>query len=374
MARMTRAEMFSPDEIAIVHVMNRTVRRCYLMGDDPLTGKNYDHRKAWMENELRRLASFFGIDLLGYAIMSNHFHLILRSRPDVVATWDDTEVARRWLMLCPPPRKKSKEQPEGPTEAELNMIRRNKTKLAAIRSRLSHISWWMRLLSQIIAQRANRDDKETGKFWQARYRAVKILDEMALLACAAYVDLNPIRAAMAETLESSHYTSVQKRIQSLQQHVKSRSRSESDPSSRSTRGQQNVGKAQTSELFRLMDSHLAPVEIDERRERVSPRCHTEGYRASDRGFLAMPTAAYIELLDWTARQIRSGKRGSTPKTARPLFDRLGISSDTWCELVKDFGQLFIAVAGKPQQIASARSRSGRRRFNTRPRVRELFEG
>ena len=56
MARIARVEIFAHDEIAIVHVMKRTVRRCFLMGDDPLTGKNFDHRKVWVENELKRLA------------------------------------------------------------------------------------------------------------------------------------------------------------------------------------------------------------------------------------------------------------------------------------------------------------------------------
>ena len=86
-----------------------------------------------------------------------------------------------------------------------------------IRSRLSDVSWWMRLLSQKIAQRANLDDKEVGKFWQARYRAVRLLDETAILACAAYVDLNPIRAAMAETIETSDYTSAQQRALELRE-------------------------------------------------------------------------------------------------------------------------------------------------------------
>ena len=79
----------------------RVVRRCFLLGNDPVTGKNYDHRKIWIEDQLKHLAANFRIDLLSFAILSNHFHLILRSRPDVVATWDDSEVARRWLMLCP---------------------------------------------------------------------------------------------------------------------------------------------------------------------------------------------------------------------------------------------------------------------------------
>jgi hypothetical protein len=100
-ARMVRAEVFVPDEVAVVHVMNRVVRRCYLLGDDPVSGKNYDHRKVMIENQLQRLAGVFGIDLLGFAIMSNHFHLILRSRPAVVAVSDDTELARRWSLVCP---------------------------------------------------------------------------------------------------------------------------------------------------------------------------------------------------------------------------------------------------------------------------------
>ena len=66
-----------------------------------MTGKNFDHRKVWIEDRLQQLAAAFGIDLLAFSCLSNHFHLILRSRPDVVATWDDTEVARRWLLLCP---------------------------------------------------------------------------------------------------------------------------------------------------------------------------------------------------------------------------------------------------------------------------------
>jgi len=165
MVRLARAEVFDSAEIAIAHVYYRTVRRCFLMGDDSVSGKNFDHRKVWIEEYLQQFAAAFGIDLLGFAILSNHFHLILRNRRDVVATWDEREVARRWLMLC-----------------------------------------------QRVAQRANQEDDESGRFFQDRYRATRLVDEASLLACAAYVDLNPIRAAMCQTLESSDHTSVQRRI------------------------------------------------------------------------------------------------------------------------------------------------------------------
>ena len=211
MARLARAEVFNPSEVAVLHLCARVVRRCFLFGVDPVTGKNHDHRKIWIEDQLRLLAANFGIDLLSMAVLSNHFHLILRSRPDVVETWDDSEVARRWLMLCPK-RKKPDKSPEEPNEFELNSIRSDPEKLATIRKRLSDVAWWMRLLCQNIGTRANQEDKQVGKFFQGRYRAVRILDEESLLACAAYVDLNPIRAALAETLESSQYTSDRPKI------------------------------------------------------------------------------------------------------------------------------------------------------------------
>ncbi|QDV24802.1 hypothetical protein [Aureliella helgolandensis] len=346
MARLARANHFAPEEIAIVHVFNRVVRRCFLLGDDPVTGKNYDHRKAWIEELIKLQAKFFAVDVLAFSILSNHFHQILRSRPDVVATWDDTEVARRWLMICP-----QRKGPDGlalePNEAELNSIRTDLDKLKMIRSRLSDISWWMRLLCQKIGQRANAEEKIPGKFWESRFKAVRILDEQALLACAAYVDLNPIRAALAELLEDSDHTSIQRRIVAMQE------------------------KAADTDKQRS-DGFLAPLTIDERRDALGPYPHRCGERASDKGFLAMSLESYIQLLDWTARQIVPGRRGSTPEPAPAVLERLQLDAPAWCELVRDFGRLFSLVAGRPRVIDAARSRGRKRRFTVPHRLRELL--
>jgi hypothetical protein len=372
MARLARVELFAPDEIAIVHVMNRTVRRCFLMGSDPLTGKNFDHRKAWMEHELQRLARSFGIDLLCYAILSNHFHLVLRSRPDVVAQWDDSEVARRWLMLCPR-RCDADRLPEEPNEFELNSIRNNPVKLKEIRSRLSDVSWWMRLLSQKIAQRANHDEKELGKFWQARYRAVRLLDETAILACAAYVDLNPIRAAMAESIETSEYTSAQQRALELRESLQSEL-----PTRDSKRAIANIDSSydstatKTNATSKPISKSLCPLTLDELRGELGDCCHTSGHRSSDKGFLPISVGDYLSLLDWTARQIRSDKRGATPQNLKPIFDRLGINGEVWCELSRNFGRLFSTVAGKPKVIEETRSRSRHQRYKIRSRAKELL--
>ena len=377
MARLARVEVFSPDEIAIVHIMNRVVRRCFLLGNDPVTGNNYDHRKIWIEELLQRLAACFGIDLLCFAILSNHFHLILRSRPDVVATWDDTEVARRWLMLCPV-RKNDEGFAEEPNETELNMVRNDPQRLETIRLRLSDIAWWMRLLCQNIAVRANREDREMGKFWQSRYRAVRLLDEQAILACAAYVDLNPIRAAMAETLEESDFTSVQRRIQSLQQEsgnatVQSVGDAVSKIEDTIIVAQEPAAAASPAISEQLgADRFLSSLTIDERHDPIGPDARSGGFRCSEKGFLPLSVADYLLLLDWTARKLADGKPGSTPDDAPPIFARLSLDPHVWCKLVGRFGRLFWNVAGRPQTIDATRSRIGQHRFHIPKQTRDLL--
>ena len=337
MARLARAEVFNPNEVAILHVIGRVVRRCFLLGNDPVTGKNYDHRKIWIEDQLKHLAANFGIDLLSFAILSNHFHLILRSRPEVVATWDDSEVARRWLMLCPV-RRNDDHSPEEPNEFELNSIRNDPDKLDSIRSRLSDVAWWMRLLCQNIGTRANREDLEVGKFFQGRYRAVRILDEETLLACAAYVDLNLIRAAMAETIEGSDFTSVQRRIQTVQQTIATES---------------SAG---------TIDSFLVPLTIDEKKDPIGPCPNQTRQRCSDKGFLSMSLGDYLELLDASARLVRADKSGSTPVDIAPIFERLKLDVGYWKLQIQEFGRLFSHMAGKPKDVYEMRSLISKRRF------------
>ncbi|MEZ6149620.1 MAG: hypothetical protein R3C09_05805 [Pirellulaceae bacterium] len=189
---------------------------------------------------------------------------------------------------------------------------------------------------------ANAEDEATDKFFEGRFRAVKIIDESGLLACAAYVDLNPIRAALAETLEDSDYTSVQRRIQSLK-----------SPDKKSAR-------------------FLAPIAVDELRDKLGPRPSSSGYRCSDNGFLNMSSEDYITLLDWTARQAVNGKRGATPADTPPILESLGLEADVWCELVRDFDTLFSLVAGRPAAMDEARTLGRQARFHTRPRTRELL--
>lgn len=357
MTRLNRSEQLNPEAVETVHVYNRVVRRCFLMGVDEATGKNYDHRKDWMETLIVWQAKHFAIDLLGFSILSNHFHQILRSRPDAAATWDAAEVARRWLMLCPKRKGRDGEALE-PKQNEINSICNDQPKLKQIRRRLSDMSWWMRLLCQRIAQRANREEELSGKFWESRFQSVKILDETGLLACAAYVDLNPIRAALVELLEESDYTSAQRRISGLLLEQQQAATS-ADEAARPTAAERP-------------DRFLAPISIDELRDEIGVHLNTSGDRCSDKGFLNMSAEDYIELLDWTARRIAPGKRGATRAAAPAILERLGLQPVAWCELVENFGELFRLVAGRPTVVDEARSRHRKRRFYATPRLRELL--
>lgn len=403
MARVARSEIFEPDEVAIVHVMNRTVRGCFLLGNDLATGKNYDHRKDWMDQQLTTQAQYFAIDLLTQSILDNHFHLVLRSRPDMVREWDDDEVARRWLMICPSQRDELG-LPVPPTPREFKKLIKDKKKLADVRTRLSDISWWMKLLTQNIAQRANKEEGQAGSFWQGRFKAVRILDEATLLACCVYVDLNPIRAAMAETIEGSRYSAVQKRFldekdeleiqRSAQAAVREAAEQDfrvavdtlvgASPEEQWQLEQTlqaeacGIGPAVRTTGARTMEArrrsrHFAPIELRDGPGATTGTCpNLTGDRCSDKGFLSMTTAEYLSLVDWTARQLDPKKRGATPGHIAPLFERLGITEDIWCEIARNFRRLFSVVAGQPQAIENQRSSGRRRRYYVPPQTLELM--
>ena len=85
MARRNRAEVVVEDEVGVYHCIQRVVRRAFLCGVDRLSGNSYDHRRNWIRDRLEFLAGLFGVEIAAFAVLSNHVHVILRNRPDVVA-------------------------------------------------------------------------------------------------------------------------------------------------------------------------------------------------------------------------------------------------------------------------------------------------
>jgi putative transposase len=75
----------------------------------------------------------------------------------------------------------------------------------------------MRCMKEPIAREANREDGCTGRYWEGRYKSQALFDEIALAACMAYADLDPVRAGLAEVPEASEYTSIKERAKGLTQ-------------------------------------------------------------------------------------------------------------------------------------------------------------
>ena len=319
MARVNRREVLAEGEIQVVHCVNRCVRRGFLCGMDELTGKDYEHRRQWIRNRLEFLAGLFAMDVLGFSVMSNHLHAILRNRPDVVKSWTDVEVARRWWSLFPSRRNKDG-SPAEPADTDLKALMADAKVLAELRARLSSVSWFMRCTSEVIARMANAEDECTGRFWEGRFKATVLPDESAIAACMVYVDLNPVRAGLAATPERSDFTSAQERIADL------KSADEvSTPDAKDVR----IEHGQKA-------GWLAPVELEPRRKKVREKSPSR--RASNRGCVFMSLSEYLQLLDWTGRQLKPGKRGTVPKHAPPILERLNLSAELWLQVVRQFGK------------------------------------
>jgi REP element-mobilizing transposase RayT len=362
MVRQNRRDIFDPNEVGAYHAVQRTVRRAWLCGADPVSGNSFEHRRTWIQNRLEELSASFGIDCLSFAVMVNHVHVILRNRPDVVATWSDEDVARRWWQLFPLRKNKDK-TPAVPTESELKQFM-TPARSKQLRSRLSDISWWMRALAEPIARRSNQEDKCTGRFWEGRYKCQKLADETAILACSAYVDLNPVRAGVTDVPEKSEYTSVYERVtaQKAAQKEKVRAKIRKRQAGRSRSARTTDGQAN----YVRCDAWLTPLTLNERSSAYQGAMPSRsGKRASDKGFLAMSFELYLKLLDWTGRQIRrDNKKGRIPAELAPILERVGLSGELWCDVVKRFGRIFKRVAGTPESLAKEALRRGQSGYRT----------
>jgi REP element-mobilizing transposase RayT len=333
MPRLNRSEMCGRDEVQVFHLINRCVRRTFLCGKDKRSGRDYSHRKQWIRDRLEELAGIFGLEILGFSVMSNHLHVIARTRPDIVKTWSDDDVALRWWRLFPQRRNEDHSAAE-PSEFELNMIRNDAAGLLEKRQRLSDISWFMRCLVEPIARRSNKEDEVTGRFWEGRFKAQPLLDETAVAACMAYVDLNPIRAGIASTPETSEFTSVKDRIEDLKSSAEA-----STPDAQDSRIEHGEHAG-----------WLAPMALQPPRKQVREQQTTR--RAGSLGCLPMTLTDYLMLVEWTGRQIHRDKPGRIPADCAPILDRLKCDAETWLDFVKNFHRRFRTAAGLPRSRQS----------------------
>ena len=293
------------------HCINRCVRRAFLCGEDHHTGQSYEHRRGWIADKIKALANTFAIDVAAYAVMSNHYHIVLRVDQDLAENWNSLEVIEKWTALFSQPVIISRFlKGECQTSAEIKIVDEIVEKW---RSRLMDISWFMRILNEFVARESNKEDGVTGRFWEGRFKSQALLDEQAVITCMAYVDLNSIRADMAKTPEQSDYTSIQERIQQAM-------------------------KKEPCVLLGFNDTSSAS-----QKDKAIPFDHND----------------YLALVDWSGRAILDNKRGSIPDNTPPILTRLGIDEKDWLNHIHYFERQFPTVAGninKLRQLAEQTSK------------------
>jgi REP element-mobilizing transposase RayT len=315
---MTRArrEQICLDATPYYHVVSRCVRRAFLCGDDAYSQQNFDHRRQWVVDRLQQLCRVFAIDMAAYAVMSNHYHLVLRIDREQAMAWSTDEVIERWYALF-----------NGHLLVDRlkagQVLGRAERRAASLlveqwRTRLHDLGWFMRCLNEHIARQANTEDGCTGRFWEGRYKSQALLNETALLTCMTYVDLNPIRAGMAKTPETSDFTSLQARIKAL---LKGTSNDDAVP------------------LLTFGGDDHVEIPADA---------------------LPMHLDDYLTLVDWTGRSQRQDKRGAIPEGLPPIFERLSMSAEQWLEAVAKASHRYGLAKGPLERIQAYAEQLGKR--------------
>jgi REP element-mobilizing transposase RayT len=348
---MTRArsELVDLDVTSYYHCMARCVRRAFLFGDDFATGQNYDHRKVWIVERLKLLASIFAIDVCAYAILSNHIHLVLRVMAQHVEQWSDDEIICRAGQLCP--------------TVVVGMDSWTKKKrqqfIETWRLRLCDVSWFMSRLDEHIARRANEEDKCTGRFWEGRFDSNALLDGAALLSAMSYVDLNPVHAGIAAGLVDSTWTSIHQRLVEVagsmeQEEVGAEALS-------SAQGQDSDSDEETlAELRPLLETlAAASAEVPGKPSlKQFPSLAPMMDHSSD--FLPITLLDYIALLEWKGSQPRKDKKGFIVEhISRKALAKLGLDPDKWRNSVDPFSS-FGGVVGQPSKLQARAAQLGKK--------------
>jgi REP element-mobilizing transposase RayT len=195
-----RSQLIDSEYPMHYHLVSRCVRKSWLCGLDPKSRKNYEHRKTWLRNRLLHLARCFAVAIDAYAIMSNHFHLVVYFDPRESFSWSDEEVADRWLAAFPPHTEPDSAEKQAILDLHRAILLQMPNRILHARKTLGSLSMFMKHLKQPIARQANKEDQCLGHFFEGRFYSGALLDESAVIAAMAYVDLNPVRARIVQDI------------------------------------------------------------------------------------------------------------------------------------------------------------------------------
>ena len=171
--------MLVADQPAVYHVMSRAC-----LDGLPFGPKEKDHLLA----VIKRFAAIYFCDVLGFCLMGNHFHLLLRMQPETLIP--DKAVAERYQQLF-----KGHPVP-------------NPKRIAVFRRKWTSLSFMIQEIKQTFSRYYNRQHGRRGYLWDGRFKSVIVQDGRTLVNCLAYIDLNPIRAGIAKRPEDYRWCSL----------------------------------------------------------------------------------------------------------------------------------------------------------------------
>jgi len=290
-----RSDIVDAESPGVYHCISRCVRREALIADPA--------RRAWVVARLEFLTRFAAVDVISFAVMENHLHLLLGIRPDVVRDWSDREVAFRRLSLLP--NRRGRTRPSGPAQSEptledINALLASPARLRDARRDLSSLGFFHRLLKEPCARLWNREDGVTGHFWEGRYKSPRVLDERALLEVSTYIELNEVRACAAESVPGSVWTSARTQWDRLCQAAR-------DASIREANGNENaIAVLQSVRWTPAMPFSACPY-LDLQTHHQRPPLPLPRYLTARRSLVD-----YVDRVDSVGRVARNGKPGRIP--------------------------------------------------------------
>jgi len=175
------ARMIVRDEPVVYHVLSRTALDGFVLGDV---------EKEYLLNLIRRLSSVYFAEVLGFCLMGNHFHLLVRMHPG--EDYDDEEIKRRFKLYYGDHPKRGLQDGQIPS----------------LREKWSSLSEYVKEIKQGFSRTYNRLHSRKGYFWSDRFKSLIVDNGETLINCLAYIDLNPIRAGIVKKPEAYRWSSL----------------------------------------------------------------------------------------------------------------------------------------------------------------------
>lgn len=322
----SRASQISTAATTYYHCMAHVIRNTYLSGIDPVTLVDYGERKQWIVDRIKLFGTAFAIDVAAYGVMSTHYHVVININEEEAKNLSNEEVFRRWRMIFIGSKllrawaknKLSSKLEIDAAEAELNILR----------NRLTDVSWFMGKIDEYIARRVNSEDHCKGCFWNGRFKSQALLDDKAVIACMAYVDLNPIRANMANSVKDSKFTSANERMNILL----------------NTETNESKNNYQIKPLMQFSDP---------KNQQITDKV------------INFELKSYLELLDWTSRVQREDKAGFVNEELPSLLIELGFTEKNWLILTTDIEKTFHCAIGTIEELDAFARHTNKKWLNTK---------